>query len=88
MGSKANDNQVGGDHYKKRKGQHWDWAQHLPYLEGCATKYIGRHQDKNGLQDLDKAMHFVQKLVERDYPGVHFTWNFTNDEECDYNVND
>lgn len=71
----ANDKQVGGDHYGHRKTQHWDWAQHIPYLEGCATKYLGRHGSKNGLEDVKKALHFVEKIVERDYPEVLFNWD-------------
>jgi hypothetical protein len=31
---------------------------------GCITKYVERYQDKNGLQDLEKAQHFLQKLIE------------------------
>lgn len=69
----ANDIQVGGDHYKKGAVQHWDWAQNLPYLEGNATKYIGRHMDKNGLADLEKAMHYIQKIAEEQY-GVNIRW--------------
>lgn len=68
--SKANDVQVGGDHYKKRAEggfQHWDWIVReygAGYLIGCATKYITRHRDKNGAQDLQKARHYVLKLGE------------------------
>ena len=68
----ANDKQVGGDHYMTPV-QHWDWAQYLPYLEGCATKYIGRHAEKNGRQDLEKALHFISKIIERDY-NVELVW--------------
>jgi hypothetical protein len=62
----ANDKQVGGEHYQDTPVQHWDWAQYLPYLEGCATKYIARHKDKNKLQDIEKALHFIAKILERD----------------------
>jgi len=67
---KANDRQVGGDHYKTGTVQHWDFAEHMKYLEGCATKYIARHADKAGLEDIAKACHFIEKIVERDYPYV------------------
>ncbi len=62
----ANEIQVGGDHYKGDAYQHWDWIAdcNIGYLAGCATKYIVRHKKKNGKQDLDKAIHFVQKLTE------------------------
>ncbi len=65
----ANDKQVGGTHYQTGDVQHWDWAKDLPYLEGRATAYLGRHRDKNGLQDVEKSLHFIQKIVETCYPG-------------------
>ena len=65
----ANEIQVGGDHYKqgqRAEYQHWDMAidLKLPYLEGVATKYLDRHGSKNGRQDLEKAIHYTQKLRE------------------------
>lgn len=66
--SKANDVQVSGDHYKAGGAfQHWDYtvrALSCRYLEGNITKYVVRHRKKNGLQDLDKAMHYTVKLME------------------------
>ena len=69
--SGANSRQIGGDHYKKHGAgggeQHWDrvWRLFGPgYFIGCATKYIERYQDKNGVQDLEKAKHFIEKLIE------------------------
>jgi hypothetical protein len=61
----ANERQVGGAHYRK-KIQHWDFvASHdYGYLEGQVTKYVFRWKDKNGLQDVQKAEHFLQKLIE------------------------
>lgn len=63
----ANDIQVGGDHYKKREYQHWDWVSDigLHYLLGCASKYVSRWRDKNGRQDLEKALHYLAKARER-----------------------
>lgn len=63
----ANETQVGGDHYKTVSGlQHWDLVElnGVGYLEGCATKYLSRWRKKNGLQDLQKALHYTQKLLE------------------------
>ena len=63
----ANDVQHGGDHYKKYGNlQPWDviTAWNLGYLEGTALKYIARWRDKNGIEDLNKAIHFLQKAVE------------------------
>ena len=62
----ANDTQVGGAHYKDKKIQTWDYiAQNeIPYLEGCAIKYLSRWRDKGGLDDLRKAQHYITKLIE------------------------
>lgn len=66
------DKQVGGDHYRKVKGeQHWDRVYRLfgpGYFIGCATKYIERYKEKNGKEDLEKAVHFINKLIELEYP--------------------
>ena len=37
----------------------------IGYLEGCATKYVTRWRNKHGLEDLDKAKHYVEKLLEK-----------------------
>lgn len=69
----ANDRQVGGDHYDKKGEQHWDRIFRLygrGYFVGCATKYLERYHLKNGKQDLDKAIHFIEKLRELEYPTV------------------
>lgn len=61
----ANTYRVGGDHYKSEY-QHWDLVQvvDLSYLEGCVTKYVVRWRKKNGRSDLQKALHFLNKLAE------------------------
>ena len=64
----ANDEQVGGSHYKRRKIQHWDYAAQLPYLDGQVSKYIDRHEEKGGFQDLLKAQHYLTKMMEHYYP--------------------
>lgn len=65
----ANERQVGGDHYKGGY-EHWDFALDagLGYLLGCATKYVSRWRQKNGVQDLEKALHYLQKAVEVGQP--------------------
>jgi hypothetical protein len=64
---KANEIQYGGEHYRTEY-QHWDFLIDLgygpSYFIGCATKYLSRYLKKNGLEDLNKAKHFVQKLYE------------------------
>ncbi len=61
----ANSRQVGGDHYKT-KIEHWDYvlANDIPYLEAQIIKYLTRWRKKNGLQDVLKAKHFLDKLIE------------------------
>lgn len=65
----VNDKQVGGSHYQHDDGgeQHWDRQWRLygrGYFVGCITKYVERYHLKNGIQDLEKAQHFLQKLIE------------------------
>lgn len=62
----SNARQVGGAHYSADGIQHWDFVMmhRLNYLEGNATKYISRWRKKNGVQDLEKAEHYVSKLIE------------------------
>jgi hypothetical protein len=63
--SKANDRQIGGTHYAAPI-QHWDFvaANGLDYFQGQVTKYVVRFRHKNGLDDLKKARHFLDKLIE------------------------
>lgn len=59
--------QVSGNHYKKYGSlQPWDviTAWNLGYLDGTALKYIARWRDKGGLEDIRKAIHFLQKFIE------------------------
>ena len=62
----ANDTQHGGSHYKSKPIQVWDFiaANKLGFFEGNILKYISRWQDKNGVEDLLKARHYLDKLIE------------------------
>ena len=67
----ANDQQVGGDHYKSKAIQPWDamqaWMpseQFRGFLKGCVIKYLARCDDKGGLEDLEKALHVLGRLIE------------------------
>lgn len=62
----ANDRQEGGDHYKDKAIQPWDYivGNELGYLEGNVVKYVSRWKDKNGIEDLKKARHYLDKLIE------------------------
>lgn len=63
----ANARQVGGSHYK-RKGilEHWDlvWMWKLDYYQAQIFRYVSRWRDKGGVQDLEKAQHFLEKYIE------------------------
>jgi len=64
----ANDVQVGGQHYKQLEFQPWDvitsWG--LGFLDGNVVKYIARWRSKDGLKDLHKARHYLDKLIENE----------------------
>lgn len=62
--------QVGGDHYKGVPIQHVEFCQRnqIPWCESAAIKYIIRHKKKNGRQDIEKAIHYLELLLEIEYP--------------------
>lgn len=62
---KSNERQIGGDHYKSSI-QHWDYviANDLDYFQAQITKYVTRWKKKNGIKDLEKAQHFLEKYIE------------------------
>lgn len=61
--------QVGGEHYKGTVLQPIDvidaWG--LDFYEGSALKYLARHRKKNGREDIEKAIHYLELLLERQY---------------------
>ena len=61
--------QVGGDHYKKLKIQPMEYAlaNKLDYAQANVVKYVTRHADKNGKEDLLKAIHNIQLMIEHYY---------------------
>lgn len=61
--------QIGGNHYKKWKIQPLDFsfANNMPFLEANVLKYICRHADKNGIQDLRKAKHYLEIMASKYY---------------------
>jgi hypothetical protein len=62
----ALDQQPGGNHYKDKAIQPIQYihANGLGYCEGNVVKYVTRWRDKNGLQDLLKAKHYIDLLIE------------------------
>ena len=67
----ALETQVGGNHYMRFEIQPVEFCQRnlLNFCESNVIKYICRHKDKNGLQDLKKAMHYIKLLIEIEYGG-------------------
>ena len=61
--------QIGGSHYKNMIVQPSEFINKnkLLFAEGNAIKYICRHTHKGGKQDLEKAKHYIDMIIERDY---------------------
>ena len=68
----ALDTQVGGDHYRQGGIQPVQYAEanDLRYLEACVVKRVTRHNKPTGKgrQDIEKAIHELQLLLELRYP--------------------
>jgi hypothetical protein len=66
--SNANNTQIGGNHYQRKPIQPWDYIHQnqMGYLAGNIIKYVSRYQEKNGVQDLEKARHYLDKLIEEE----------------------
>nr|DAS38012.1 MAG TPA: nucelotide kinase [Caudoviricetes sp.] len=71
MPSPASVRQVGGTHYEDMAVQPWDamesWMSPEAFqghLRACAIKYLARCDAKGGLEDLKKAKHYLDKLIE------------------------
>lgn len=71
MKQRASSRQIGGAHYKNMAIQPAEFIQRnrLGWCEGNAVKYVCRHRNKNGAKDLRKAIHYLQLLIEIEYPG-------------------
>lgn len=63
--------QRGGSHYKNQKIQPIEYitANNLGFIEGCIVKYITRHKNKGGVEDIDKIIHYCELLKELTYEG-------------------
>ncbi len=75
MNTNVNENQVGGTHYLKCGIQPWDYAlaNNMDVVAGYVIKYVTRHKEKNGAQDLRKAIHCIEKLIDFYYPDSNNT---------------
>jgi hypothetical protein len=61
--------QVGGRHYNQYSIQPIEYAManKMNYCQANAVKYVTRYKDKNGLEDLRKAIHNIEILIEMEY---------------------
>lgn len=65
----ALETQIGGNHYKDLKIQPIEFihANNIPFCEANAIKYLCRWRNKNGKQDLEKARHYIDLLIQLEY---------------------
>ena len=63
--------QVGGSHYTKLKIQPMEYsmANNLNACQHTAIKYLTRYKDKNGVEDLRKAIHTIEMLIQFEMRG-------------------
>ena len=66
---KTLEKQVKGDHYKTIIIQPAEFinANNLAYAEGNVIKYVCRHRFKGKKEDIEKAIHYLEMIIERDY---------------------
>ena len=76
----ATDRQVGGSHYKDMKIQPWEFiaANGLDFFQGSVISYVCRYPYKGGVDDLRKAQHYIEFLIEHELnkgkPNPDFPW--------------
>lgn len=70
---KASEKQEGGNHYKRYSIQPTEFIHRngLNFIQGNVIKYLMRYKEKNGLQDLEKAKHYIDLLIEFEYGKEH-----------------
>ena len=71
MTSDALAHQEGGNHYKSLSIQPVEFitANKLSFLEGCVIKRVCRHRAKNGAEDIRKAIHELELILQLEYLG-------------------
>jgi len=67
----ATKKQVGGKHYTDYKIQPIEFitSNNIGFIEGNVIKYVTRYKEKNGIEDIDKAIHYLELLKELHYNG-------------------
>jgi len=63
------DTQIGGDHYSVKAVQPIEYieANNLTFHEANVIKYVTRHRLKNGREDIEKAIWYLQRILEIEY---------------------
>lgn len=69
--SEAAAKQIGGNHYKDMKITPTEYvlANNIDWLEANVIKYVSRHHNKNGVEDIDKAIHYLELIKVHKYAG-------------------
>ena len=59
--------QIGGKHYKDYKIQPYEFISknELSFFQGCVVKYVCRYKNKNGIQDLEKIIHYCELEIKK-----------------------
>lgn len=78
--------QYGGEHYKGKVIQPIEYAHanNLSFFQGNVVKYVTRYKDKKGAEDIEKAVHYLQMILEFEY-GVKTSFKKEEDiseQEC------
>jgi len=67
---KSKDTQIGGDHYKLPiQPIEYIMANNLSYCQGNVVKYVTRYKAKHGVEDLQKAIHYIQFMIDEELDG-------------------
>ncbi len=63
---KASETQIGGSHYSEMAIQPIEFIHKngLSFIQGNIIKYVCRYKSKNGIEDLLKAKHYIDLLIE------------------------
>ena len=58
--------QIGGSHYRKFHIQPYEFISKndLSFFQGCVIKYVCRYKKKNGIQDLEKVIHYCELEIK------------------------
>lgn len=78
--------QVGGGHYKDMAIQpaEYNHRNGIPFIEGCVIKYVSRWRAKGGVEDLKKARHFLDMLIEMESPPRRFVEDISGLADDEY----